>query len=86
MKLRNILERAYLLASNQKTDIQIHHLPQEIKGYKKRTMVQSQSIKTVEKEAIEKAIRESSTLTQASQILGIARSTLYRKIKEYELV
>lgn len=82
-QLRNVLERAFLLAANQQTEIEINHLPQELKGYEQRSHRPKQSLKKAERDAIEQALQESNTITEASQTLGISRSTLYRKIKEF---
>jgi transcriptional regulator with PAS, ATPase and Fis domain len=83
-QLRNVLERAFLLAADQKTGIQVHHLPQELKGYEKQSY-KKRSLKKAERDTIEQSLRESSTISQASETLGISRSTLYRKIKEFQL-
>ncbi len=44
------------------------------------------SLDTVEKKTIEAAVKQSEgNMTQAAKILGIAKSTLYQKMKKYGL-
>jgi transcriptional regulator with PAS, ATPase and Fis domain/ABC-type branched-subunit amino acid transport system substrate-binding protein len=84
-ELRNVLERASLLAAKHGTEIQIDYLPHEYKGYKKRAYKTKHSLEKVECEAIEHVLRESNTISEASKTLGISRSTLYRKMKRFKL-
>lgn len=84
-ELRNVMERAYLLSREKGEEILPTHLPAELFSPSIRKSKPKNSIKSAEKQLIEEALQRSSSVRQASEQLGIARSTLYRKIKEYEL-
>lgn len=84
-ELRNMMERAYLLAQGKSTTIMAKHLPRDIKGFYQRKIPTELSLKDVEKEMITQALMETDNVQAASQKLGIARSTLYRKIKEFDI-
>jgi transcriptional regulator of acetoin/glycerol metabolism len=40
-------------------------------------------LKELEKETIEKVLQKSASIKEAAAILGISRSTLYRKMKQF---
>jgi sigma-54 dependent transcriptional regulator, acetoin dehydrogenase operon transcriptional activator AcoR len=84
-ELRNIMERAFLLAINE-PKILSSHLPEE---FQKAESVDSPSsvtnLKDMEKQMIERALRESTSVTEAAKKLGITRSTLYRKINQWKI-
>ncbi|RST74313.1 sigma-54-dependent Fis family transcriptional regulator [Siminovitchia acidinfaciens] len=84
-ELRNVIERAYLLARGHTGEIQAGHLPSSLRGYASRKSVSQLSLREVEKETILKALRKTKNVLEAAKELGIARSTLYRKIKEFEI-
>lgn len=84
-ELRNIMERAYLLSREKSDSITAHHLPRNIKGYYQRAVSSDLSLKDVEKNLITQALKETSSVNEASKKLGIGRSTLYRKMKEFEI-
>ncbi len=86
-ELKNVVERAVLLSNNSK--LSAEHLllgsATEIKesGYEED---EDQSISTVEKKHIMEILKETSwRMTKASKILGINRTTLYNKIKHYDI-
>lgn len=84
-ELRNMLERAYLLAQGHSTSINTTHLPRDIKGFYQRKVPTELSLKDVEKKMITQALTETDNVKAASEKLGIGRSTLYRKIKEFNI-
>ncbi len=92
-ELTNILERAYYLSLEQGI-IRLEHLPGEIirsHNNKSQTSHSDQPLEVsptpeqdTEKSEIEKAIRKTDyNMSLAAKELGIARSTLYRKIEKY---
>ena len=84
-ELRNITERAYLLAQGKSSQIMANHLPKKIKGFYQRKTLSGLSLKDVEKKMITQALDETKNVNKASQKLGIGRSTLYRKMKEFKI-
>ncbi|PLR95767.1 transporter substrate-binding protein [Bacillus sp. T33-2] len=83
-ELRNVLEHAVLMAGNQEI-IEPQHLPQEIHSVGEQQQKEQYSIKTNERNLIEQALKTTDSITEASKTLGISRSTLYRKLREYKL-
>ncbi len=90
-ELKNVIERAILLSNN--STLSAEHL---LLGTKARTNDEGQDsekdedeekcLSTVEKLHIEKILKETSwRMTKTSKILGINRTTLYNKIKQYGL-
>lgn len=84
-ELRNVIERAYLLAQGKSEQILPEHLPRQIKGFFQRKLPSELSLKEVEKKMITQALKETNNVQKASRKLGIGRSTLYRKMKEFEI-
>lgn len=84
-ELRNIMERAFLLSRGKSDKIASSHLPKSIKGYYERKMPSELTLKDVEKKMIAQALKETDSVKEASEKLGIGRSTLYRKMKEFEI-
>lgn len=84
-ELRNVLERAFLLCGREKSHIQVKHLPRALKGHYQRKSTHTESLKEMERKMLEQALRQTETITDASKALGIARSTLYRKLKEFHI-
>ncbi|SFE82205.1 transporter substrate-binding protein [Alteribacillus iranensis] len=83
-ELRNALERAFLIARNEGASIDMKHLPKKVRSFSE-SKVNKLSLKEVEKRTIEKAVNQTCSAAEAASILGIARSTLYRKMKEYSI-
>ncbi|MCP1306351.1 transporter substrate-binding protein [Paenibacillus tyrfis] len=84
-ELRNVMERAYLLAGRERSAIRVEHLPRALKGYYQRKPRAAEPLKQVERRMIEQVLSETKTITEASKVLGITRSTLYRKLKEFQM-
>lgn len=81
-ELRNVMERAFLLAGKSQSRIQLSHLPRIIKRDSKGHATVG-SLRKNEKRIIEQVLKETRTINEACSILGIARSTLYRKIQQF---
>ncbi len=84
-ELRNVIERAFLLARGRHSEIVKAHLPTNVQGYFTRKRTSQLSLREIEKKCIQQALHETRNVSEASSRLGIARSTLYRKIKEYNI-
>ena len=87
-ELRNVLERACLLAEDRIIDLE--HLPQGIVGHSdSSTQTKGQTVSTLqetEKALIIKALRENNgNQTKAARSLGITRDVLRYRIKKYNL-
>ncbi len=86
-ELKNVVERAVLLSNN--STLSAEHLLLGSAIEKKdsgREEDIDQSISTVEKRHIVEILKETSwRMTKASKILGINRTTLYNKIKHYDI-
>lgn len=86
-ELKNVVERAVLLSNN--STLSADHLllgstiEKKNSGHEEGT---DQSISTIEKRHIAEVLKETSwRMTKASKILGINRTTLYNKIKHYDI-
>jgi len=95
-ELENVLERSFILAKSKnssgitKTDIlsypEIMNSLRNKVNFTPVNSISNTSIKDLEKEAIENALISSKgNITQAAKALGIARITIYRKMKRYGL-
>lgn len=90
-ELRNVIERAVLLANGDTLSpehVMICPEKKECKEYAdvSEHVLESRSLADMEKILISKVLRETSwRRTEAAKILGINRTTLYNKIKEYGL-
>ncbi len=86
-ELKNVVERAVLLSNN--STLSAEHLLLDSVIEKKdsgREEDSDQSISIVEKRHIVKILNETSwRMTKVSKILGINRTTLYNKIKHYDI-
>jgi DNA-binding NtrC family response regulator len=91
-EMRNVLERAMILARGQ-PQIGLEHLPADLRkgavvggaGSAERRYV-AQSLEDIERLHIERTLRHhSGNRTRAAQELGISRATLINKIKTYAL-
>jgi len=84
-EMRNVLERAMILARGQ-PQIALEHLPAELRRSTGGARHQPQSLADVEKAQIERALRHhGGNRTRAAKELGISRATLINKIKVYSL-
>jgi two-component system, NtrC family, response regulator len=85
-ELRNVIERGIILSENGM--IGINSLPRELTENAETTAQDGSflTLEDMEKRHIRKILDHSEgNRTQAAQILGISRKTLYRKVKEYHL-
>lgn len=85
-ELKNCVESMVVLT--KKTVLGVEDLPPQIQPARPPELPISSSlnIKTIEKELIRNALMQSSgNKRQASELLGISRRTLYRKMEEYGL-
>lgn len=92
-ELENCIERAITLAKDN--TIRVEDLPTEIlvestKGKNECSSIKEpsepKSLKTLEKESIlQSLIRFNGNISKASKALGISRTTLYKKIREYDI-
>ncbi|MEJ8546274.1 transporter substrate-binding protein [Brevibacillus borstelensis] len=85
-ELRNVLERAFLLARSEHTNIRLEHLPRQLRHDQRQQASAPISLKNLERQVIEQTLQKTRSVGEAAQLLGIARSTLYRKIKELQLL
>ncbi|MBN2731868.1 MAG: sigma-54-dependent Fis family transcriptional regulator [Balneolaceae bacterium] len=83
-ELKNIIERAAILAEG--TEITANLLPREFHDDNASNISLSSSLKEVERMHIKRVLENvNGNKTKAADILRIGSSTLYRKIKEYNL-
>jgi len=88
-ELENALESAIILSKNNKITIEV--IPENIKPFKSNDLDikedrEANSLIDIEKEVIFKVLKEvKGNITKASRVLGIDRSTLYRKIKKFKI-
>lgn len=82
-ELRNVIERSFYLARGEQ-NIDLNHLPEEFQnaGF---IEIQTNSIKDMEKSMIEEVIRQMPNIKKSAEKLGISRSTLYRKMQQYNI-
>jgi transcriptional regulator with PAS, ATPase and Fis domain len=97
-QLENVLERAFHFS--QSNWIEMEHLPKEMnlldgpsssllakKTESNFTINRKQSISQTEKEIILQALKKCrGNRTKAAEILGISRTTLYQKMKRYQII
>ena len=82
-ELQHLVERAVIM--NEGSQIEEHSIMLNIPA-ESDDSVKNFHIKNIEKEAIQKALKAVNwNMTEAAKILGYGRSTLYRKMKKYEL-
>ena len=87
-ELRHIIERALILSKTDRItedDIVLHPIEKREQGNIVNEPSTLKSLAEIEKEAIEKAIRIYKNKKEAARILGIDPSTLYRKMKKYDI-
>jgi transcriptional regulator of acetoin/glycerol metabolism len=83
-ELENIVERAFYLCEN--TLITDSFLPSEMISNNRVAQQSYLSIKDIEKEVIENALKNSGGyVIQAGEMLGLSKSSVYRKIKQYDM-
>jgi transcriptional regulator with PAS, ATPase and Fis domain len=87
-ELRNVLERAMIMARGQ-SRIESSHLPSEVRGASGADVDHhvARSLDEVERAHIERTLRaHGGNRTHAALELGISRATLIKKIRTYQLV
>jgi two-component system response regulator AtoC len=90
-ELRNCIESAVALTDHEK--ILVEDLPEKIRAYKKSELrldaadpERLQSMEEVERRYIEYVLHATvGNKTNAAQILGFDRKTLYRKLEKYKI-
>jgi transcriptional regulator with PAS, ATPase and Fis domain len=86
-ELRNVLERALLLARGTSAALP-QHLPLEVRGAGDELSLPhvSRTLAEVERAHIDRTLRaHAANRTRTARELGISRATLIKKIREYEL-
>jgi len=83
-ELRNVIERAMILTSG--SDIRPEHLPTSFKTGAGPEAGPMRALAEVEREHIERVlIATRRNIQRTARVLGISRSTLYAKMKQYKL-
>ena len=82
-ELRNVIERAVILAPGEKIDV--NDFPDSLRGSQPSGAIIGNrvSLEELEREHILRVIEIASSMDEAAQILGIDPATLYRKRKKY---
>jgi NtrC-family two-component system response regulator AlgB len=82
-ELRNVIERAVILAPGDKIDV--NDFPDNLRGTQPSTAIIGNrvSLEELEREHILRIIEIAGSMDEAAQILGIDPATLYRKRKRY---
>ncbi|MGH7655646.1 MAG: sigma-54-dependent transcriptional regulator [Gemmatimonadaceae bacterium] len=86
-ELRNVLERAMLMARGQ-PKLELAHLPREVQGASGADVAHHtpRTLAEVERAHIDRTLKANAhNRTRAARELGISRATLIKKIKEYNL-
>lgn len=83
-ELKNIMQRAFLLAIHEPKILPLH-LPEDFQNSSTIKQHFVGNLKYVEKQIIEQVLQETKNMTEAAQILGITRSTLYRKMNKWNI-
>ena len=83
-ELENVIERAVVITKHR--IIQPEDLPPHIQSFQESKGIQPRKLKEVEKEHIQHTLEENKwNISKTSKVLGIDRSTLYKKIRQYGL-
>ncbi|MFZ7104557.1 MAG: sigma-54-dependent Fis family transcriptional regulator [Peptococcaceae bacterium] len=83
-ELQNVVERAVNLSKTG--ELKLEYLPEEIKEKESERKIPNIKIETVEKEIIFNLMKtHNGNITRVANNLGIARTTLYRKLDKYNL-
>jgi two-component system response regulator HydG len=85
--MRNVLERLLLLSARGDR-VKLEHLPGELRRQAGRSggLLLGQTLREVERQHLSRTLlAQKGNRTQTARILGISRTTLIKKIKEYEL-
>ena len=83
-ELQNMIEHAFVCC--EEDTIQFEHLPADLQRYSRehREWTDSESLEAIERQAICRALDKCGWhFKEASQQLGIGRSTLWRKVKQF---
>ena len=83
-ELQNIIEHAFVCCDNH--EIRTEHLPLDIQRHSllNANVRKTDSLRTIEREAIYQVLSQTGwKYSEASKRLGIGRSTLWRKVKQY---
>ncbi|WP_051330922.1 sigma-54-dependent Fis family transcriptional regulator [Aneurinibacillus terranovensis] len=84
-ELRNIIERAFHLAIDE-PEILPRHFPEDLQHSNRVDLKPSAvNLREIEKQLIEQVLHESSSVSEAARKLGITRSTLYRKMSQWNI-
>ncbi|HAQ40554.1 MAG TPA: hypothetical protein DCM73_06770, partial [Clostridiales bacterium] len=88
-ELRNVIERAVLIAHDEEEFLMAEHFPKEVTGLNYEDYPEERIEKTLsdyEKMIIISMLnRFNGNKTKTANVLGIKRQTLYNKIKEYNI-
>jgi len=85
-ELENIIQRSVIMV--QGSILLPHHLPEELKAIKSTAAPQNltESLAAIEKQQIEAALKEcKGNLSRTAKKLGINRTTLWRRIKKFDI-
>lgn len=85
-ELRNVMEHAFVCC--EENTIQFEHLPADLQRYslEHQEWTDAESLQSIERQAICRALDKTGWhFKEASQQLGIGRSTLWRKVRQFGL-
>ncbi len=83
-ELENVIERAVVITKHN--IIQLEDLPSNIQSFQESKGIKPETLKEVEREHILHTLEQNKwNISKTSEVLGIDRSTLYKKIRQYGL-
>ncbi len=83
-ELENVIERVVVLCRGDRIDVE--DLPSQLWRKTKAVPLETvDNLELVEKLTIERVVRTSETMAQAARRLGISRTTLYAKLRKYQI-